>query len=133
MQENYLWLMRPDLHAASEWSRGSDLPLGVLASVQAYTTDAASRYQGRAHSPDCAHRGPQRGVGRHDEMVTVEELLGNKGFDPCGKCGGYGAPPHRPPGRLLPCRAPTARPRAAHPHNSSAPDSRCGEACADSR
>lgn len=73
----------------SDWSHGSGLPLGVLASVQAYTTDAAGRYQGRAHSPGCAHRRPQRGVGRHDEMVTIEELLGNKGFDPCSKCGGY--------------------------------------------
>ncbi|WP_405474909.1 hypothetical protein [Streptomyces sp. NBC_00009] len=45
-----------------DWPRGSGLPLGVLASVQAYTTDAAGRFQGRAHSPDCAHRRPQPGV-----------------------------------------------------------------------
>jgi hypothetical protein len=78
----------------SDWP-GSGLPLGVLASVQVYTTDAAGRYQGRAHSPGCAHRRPYGGVGRHDEMVVIEELLGNKDFDPCwdfdpcSKCGGY--------------------------------------------
>lgn len=73
----------------SDRRRGSGLPLGVLAPVQAYTTDTAGRYEGRAHSPDCVHRHSQREVVRQDEMVTVEELLGNKGFDPCSKCGGY--------------------------------------------
>lgn len=72
----------------NDWP-GSGLPLGVLASVQAYTTDAAGRYQGRAHSPGCAHRRPYCGVDHHDEMVIIEELLGNKEFDPCSKCGGY--------------------------------------------
>ncbi|MFD5125692.1 hypothetical protein [Streptomyces sp. NPDC058385] len=72
-----------------EWPRGSGLPLGVLASVQAYTTDAAGRYQGRAHSPGCVHRRPQYRVDRDDELVTIEELLGCKGFNPCSKCGGY--------------------------------------------
>ncbi|MER7728932.1 hypothetical protein [Streptomyces sp. NPDC096323] len=65
------------------------LPLGVLADVQVYTTDAAGQYQGRAHSPGCAHRRPMRGLSCDDERVTVEELLGNRGFDPCSKCGGY--------------------------------------------
>lgn len=65
------------------------LPLGVLAHVQVYTTDATGQYQGRAHSPGCAHRRPMRGLSCDDERVTVEELLGNKGFDPCSKCGGY--------------------------------------------
>ncbi|MFD3580685.1 hypothetical protein [Streptomyces sp. NPDC058644] len=68
---------------------GSDLPLGVLASVQAYTTDGAGRYQGRAHSPECAHRRPQYGVDRDDELVTIARLLGSEKFDPCSKCGGY--------------------------------------------
>ncbi|MDT0438677.1 MULTISPECIES: hypothetical protein [Streptomyces] len=71
------------------WSSGSGLPVGVLASVQAYTSDAAGRFEGRAHSPGCAHRRPEPGVGRYDEMVTIEELMGNQGFDPCSKCGGY--------------------------------------------
>ncbi|TQJ38000.1 hypothetical protein [Streptomyces sp. SLBN-115] len=33
------------------WQHASGLPLGVLAGVQAYTSDAEGRYQGRAHSP----------------------------------------------------------------------------------
>ncbi|MGW8569815.1 hypothetical protein [Streptomyces niveus] len=73
----------------TSWSPGSGLPLGVLAQVQAYTTDAAGRYEGRAHSPECPHRRPQSGVGRDDDMATIEELLNNTDFDPCGKCGGY--------------------------------------------
>lgn len=89
----------------SDWP-GSGLPLGVLASVQAYTTDAAGRYQGRAHSPGCAHRRPYGGVDRHDEMVIIEELLGNKEFDPCSKCGGYAVR------RLTDCQV--AYYRAAH-------------------
>ncbi|MFB8053528.1 hypothetical protein [Streptomyces rubiginosohelvolus] len=68
---------------------GTPLPLGVLAHVQVYTTDATGRYQGRAHSPGCAHRRLMRGLSCDDERVTVEELLGSKGFDPCSKCGGY--------------------------------------------
>ncbi|MFD5028509.1 hypothetical protein [Streptomyces sp. NPDC058373] len=72
-----------------DWPQGSGLPLGVLASVQVYTTDAFGRYQGRAHSPGCAHRRPYLGVDRQDAMVTLDELLDNEGFDPCSKCGGY--------------------------------------------
>ncbi|WP_052808508.1 hypothetical protein [Streptomyces cyaneogriseus] len=72
-----------------DWPGGSGLPLGVLASVQAYTTDASGRYQGRAHSPGCAHRRPYGGVDRQDDMVTIDELLDNRRFDPCSKCGGY--------------------------------------------
>ncbi|MGK5450307.1 hypothetical protein [Streptomyces radiopugnans] len=71
------------------WRRGSGLPLGVLAQVQVYTSDAAGRYQGRAHSPGCAHRRPEHGVGRDDDLVTLEELVASKDFDPCSKCGGY--------------------------------------------
>ncbi|MFF8531664.1 hypothetical protein ACN6K9_002539 [Streptomyces sp. SAS_267] len=77
----------PDTDTA--WRRGSGLPLGVLAKLQAYTSDAAGRYQGRAHSPGCAHRRPEHGVSRDDDLVTVEELMGSEGFDPCSKCGGY--------------------------------------------
>ncbi|MFH8574192.1 hypothetical protein [Streptomyces sp. NPDC017993] len=69
--------------------RGSGLPLGVLAQVQAYTSDAAGQYEGLAHSPGCPHRRQERGVGRHDDLVTIEELLGCEGFAPCSKCGGY--------------------------------------------
>ncbi|MET9378834.1 hypothetical protein ABZX98_32655 [Streptomyces sp. NPDC002992] len=73
-----------------DWPDGSGLPLGVLASVQAYTTDAFGRFQGRAHSPGCAHRHPYGGgVNHRDDRASIEELLGNKEFDPCSKCGGY--------------------------------------------
>lgn len=58
---------------------GSALPLGVLASVQAYTTDAAGRFQDRAHSPDCTHRRPQRWVGRHYEMVPLRSCWATRG------------------------------------------------------
>ncbi|MEU8787093.1 hypothetical protein [Streptomyces sp. NPDC048637] len=71
------------------WRQGSGLPLGVLAKVQVYTSDAEGRYQGRAHSPDCKHRRPERGVTGDDDLVSIAELLDNKGFDPCSKCGGY--------------------------------------------
>lgn len=68
---------------------GLALPLGVLAAVQIYTTDTAGQWEGRAHSPDCSHRRPDRGATSDDEMVTVEAFLTCEGFDPCSKCGGY--------------------------------------------
>ncbi|MEU6242774.1 hypothetical protein [Streptomyces sp. NPDC047024] len=68
---------------------GSGLPLGVLARVQLYTTDAAGRYQGRAHSPGCTHQRGDRGLTRDYDLVTVEEMVRAESFDPCGKCGGY--------------------------------------------
>ncbi|WP_432176676.1 hypothetical protein [Streptomyces sp. Tue6028] len=71
------------------WQRGSRLPLGTLARVQVYTSDASGLYQGRAHSPGCAHRRPENGVHRDDDLVTLEDLMGNENFDPCSKCGGY--------------------------------------------
>ncbi|MEU1371927.1 hypothetical protein ABZ454_38445 [Streptomyces sp. NPDC005803] len=76
--------------AESVWPSGvPPLPLGVLARVQVYTTDATGKYQGRAHSPGCAHRRPMRGLSCDDDKVSVEELMGHEGFDPCRKCGGY--------------------------------------------
>jgi hypothetical protein len=71
------------------WHRGSGLPLGVLAAVQAYTTDAQGLYQGRAHSPGCTHRRADRGIHCDDDLVTIEELRTYEHFDPCSKCGGY--------------------------------------------
>ncbi|MFJ9127809.1 hypothetical protein ACIRJS_27285 [Streptomyces sp. NPDC102340] len=68
---------------------GAGLPLGVLAAVQVYTTDAAGLYEGRAHSPACAHRRPLYRVDDDDELVPLARMLGNKEFDPCSKCGGY--------------------------------------------
>ncbi|MFE9662868.1 hypothetical protein [Streptomyces sp. NPDC005955] len=87
MEQLDLQPFEPDTETG--WQRGSGLPLGVLAQAQVYTSDAAGRFQGRAHSPGCAHRRPERGVGRDDDLVTLEELMGSKDFDPCSKCGGY--------------------------------------------
>ncbi|MFH8295383.1 hypothetical protein [Streptomyces sp. NPDC018059] len=87
METLHLAPFRP---ASEDRSRGgSGLPLGVLARVQLYTTDAAGRYQGRAHSPGCAHQRGDRGLTRNYDLVTVEELVRAEGFDPCSKCGGY--------------------------------------------
>ncbi|MGW8847957.1 hypothetical protein ACWGNE_09250, partial [Streptomyces xiamenensis] len=71
------------------WSSGSGLPLGVLAQVQLYSTDAAGKFQGRAHSPACPHQRGDYGPTRDYDLVTVEEMLGTERFDPCSKCGGY--------------------------------------------
>ncbi|MGX1239050.1 hypothetical protein RKD46_000154 [Streptomyces pseudovenezuelae] len=68
---------------------GSGLPLGVLASAQLYTTDAAGQFEGRAHSPGCQHQGRDRGLSRYYDLVTVKQMLGTERFDPCSKCGGY--------------------------------------------
>ncbi|QKW54077.1 hypothetical protein [Streptomyces buecherae] len=68
---------------------GSGLPLGILASVQLYTTDAAGQFEGRAHSPDCQHQSRDRGLSRYYDLVTVEQMLDAERFDPCSKCGGY--------------------------------------------
>ncbi|WP_141726156.1 hypothetical protein [Actinacidiphila rubida] len=68
---------------------GSGLPLGVLARVQLYTTDGSGRFEGRAHSPGCAHQRGDNGLTRDYDLVTVEEMLNNEQFDPCSKCGGY--------------------------------------------
>ncbi|MEU0195835.1 hypothetical protein ABZ250_39465 [Streptomyces afghaniensis] len=73
----------------SEWQRGSGLPLGTLARVQVYSSDAFGAYQGRAHSPGCTHRRPENGVYHDDDLVSLERLIGNDSFDPCSKCGGY--------------------------------------------
>jgi hypothetical protein len=68
---------------------GFGLPLGVLARVQLYTTDAAGRFEGRAHSPACTHQSRDHGVTRYYDLVTVEQMLRAERFDPCSKCGGY--------------------------------------------
>ncbi|MFI1376093.1 hypothetical protein ACH4UY_29305 [Streptomyces longwoodensis] len=68
---------------------GSGLPLGVLASAQLYTTDAAGQFEGRAHSPGCQHQARDHGLSRYYDLVTVKQMLGTERFDPCSKCGGY--------------------------------------------
>jgi hypothetical protein len=71
------------------WRSGSGLPLGVLARVQLYTTDATGDFQGRAHSPHCAHQRHDGGLTRDYDLTTVEGMLHAERFDPCSKCGGY--------------------------------------------
>ncbi|MFE4830692.1 hypothetical protein [Streptomyces sp. NPDC056672] len=68
---------------------GSGLPLGVLARVQLYTTDALGRFEGKAHSPGCQHQGRDRGLGLHYDLVTVAQMLHAERFEPCSRCGGY--------------------------------------------
>ncbi|MEU2955936.1 hypothetical protein [Streptomyces xanthochromogenes] len=68
---------------------GSGLSLGILASVQLYTTDAAGQFEGRAHSPGCQHQSRDHGLSRYYDLVTVEQMLSAERFDPCSKCGGY--------------------------------------------
>ncbi|MDQ0828185.1 hypothetical protein QF032_000029 [Streptomyces achromogenes] len=83
--------LRPFRPAAEDGARrgGSALPLGILASVQLYTTDAAGQFEGRAHSPGCQHQSRVRGLSRYYDLVTVEQMLDAERFDPCSKCGGY--------------------------------------------
>ncbi|MEU0122221.1 hypothetical protein ABZ114_11085 [Streptomyces albidoflavus] len=88
MEQLDLWPFRPVREDGARRG-GAGLPLGVLASVQLYTTDAAGRFEGRAHSPGCQHQGRDRGLSRYYDLVTVEQLLGAERIDPCSKCGGY--------------------------------------------
>ncbi|WP_371519689.1 hypothetical protein [Kitasatospora sp. NBC_01300] len=69
-------------------SGGSGIPLGVLADVQVYTTNADPRIQGKGHSPFCAHS-RERGVVAGDDVLTVADLLDDGGYDWCSKCQGY--------------------------------------------
>lgn len=65
------------------WRSGSGLPLGVLARVQLYTTDATGHFQGRAHSPHCAHQRHDGGLTRDYDLTTVEGMLHAERLDPC--------------------------------------------------
>ncbi|MFF8646597.1 hypothetical protein [Streptomyces sp. NPDC015345] len=88
MEQLDLWPFRP-VGGEDAWHGGSGLPLGVLASVQLYTTDAAGQFEGRAHSPGCQHRDRDRGLTRYYDLVSVGQMLSAEQFDPCSKCGGY--------------------------------------------
>ncbi|MFH8624506.1 hypothetical protein ACH4A8_21900 [Streptomyces vietnamensis] len=66
---------------------GSGIPLGVLANVQVYAVNADPRFQGKGHSPFCPHT-RERGVVAGDDLLTVADLLSDKGFDWCSKCSG---------------------------------------------
>ncbi|MER5640319.1 hypothetical protein ABT095_25655 [Kitasatospora sp. NPDC002227] len=74
---------------ATGWRNGgSGIPLGVLADVQIYTTNANPRIQGKGHSPFCPHT-RERGVVDADDLLTVSDLLDNDEYDWCSKCWGY--------------------------------------------
>ncbi|MGW6309006.1 hypothetical protein [Streptomyces niveus] len=70
------------------WNSGSGIPLAILADVQIYTTNADPLVEGKGHSPDCQHAG-RGGVSRHDDLLTLAQLLDKEDMDWCGKCGGY--------------------------------------------
>ncbi|MFJ9977912.1 hypothetical protein [Streptomyces cyaneofuscatus] len=84
---------RPDLQpfrkpSEDRWRGGSGIPLGPLADVQVYASNADPRYQGKGHSPLCSHT-RERGVDDDDDLLTVTDLVGRDDFDWCSKCGGY--------------------------------------------
>ncbi|WP_159395221.1 hypothetical protein [Streptomyces albireticuli] len=75
---------------SDRWRGGSGIPLGVLAGVQIYTTNADPRLEGKGHSPLCRHS-RERGVVEDDDLLTAGDLLARDDFDWCSKCGGYAA------------------------------------------
>jgi hypothetical protein len=70
------------------WRSGSGLPLGPLAAVQLYTTNANSLIEGKGHSPLCRHAHERAVVAGYD-LLTVADLVARTDFDWCSKCGGY--------------------------------------------
>ncbi|MFJ6619947.1 hypothetical protein ACIQOW_20525 [Kitasatospora sp. NPDC091335] len=72
-----------------QWkSGGSGIPLGVLAEVQVYTTNANPRIQGKGHSPFCPHS-RECGLVAEDDLLTLADLLARDDYDWCSKCWGY--------------------------------------------
>ncbi|SPT60099.1 hypothetical protein [Actinomadura madurae] len=70
------------------WGGGIGAPLGVLADVQIYTTNADPAVMGKGHSPYCSHA-HGRDVTEYDDLLTAADLLRREDFDWCSKCGGY--------------------------------------------
>lgn len=70
------------------WDGGLGLPLGVLADVQIYTTNADPKIMGKGHSPFCQHV-RDRGVRHDDFLLTLEEVIRRSDLDWCSNCGGY--------------------------------------------
>jgi hypothetical protein len=68
---------------------GLDLPLGVLATAQIYSTNTdGAGYKG--HSPSCAHAKSGRiGLDMDFELATVRDLINDLDPEWCSKCGGY--------------------------------------------
>jgi hypothetical protein len=70
------------------WNGGLGLPLGILADVQIYTTNADPRIIGKGHSPFCQHA-RDRGVRHDDFLLTLEAVMRRSDLDWCSNCGGY--------------------------------------------
>ncbi|WP_439381505.1 hypothetical protein [Amycolatopsis lexingtonensis] len=78
--------------AADRGKRGLGLPLGVLASVQIYTTDGTGRYVGKGHSPFCSFaRSGRTSLDDRFDLLHVRDLVGSLKPDWCSVCGGYAA------------------------------------------
>ncbi|MFJ2509982.1 hypothetical protein ACIPEL_03565 [Streptomyces griseoviridis] len=73
---------------SDRWRSGSGLPLGPLAAVQVYTTNASPLIEGKGHSPLCRHA-HERAVVAGDDLLTVADLMARTDLDWCSKCGGY--------------------------------------------
>ncbi|WP_410666201.1 hypothetical protein [Amycolatopsis sp. lyj-84] len=72
--------------------RGLGLPLGVLASVQIYTTDGSGRYIGKGHSPFCSFaRSGRTTLDDRFDLLHLQDLVGPLNPDWCSVCGGYAA------------------------------------------
>lgn len=74
--------------SSDRWRSGSGLPLGPLAAVQFYTTNANPLIEGKGHSPLCRHA-HERAVVASDDLLNVADLMARTDFDWCSKCGGY--------------------------------------------
>ncbi|MFC9856155.1 MULTISPECIES: hypothetical protein [unclassified Streptomyces] len=74
---------------SNRWGSGSALPLGPLAAVQLYTTNANPLIEGKGHSPLCRHAQHSAAVVRGDDLLAVADLMARTDFDWCSKCGGY--------------------------------------------
>lgn len=70
------------------WRSGSAIPLGNLADVQIYTTNADPLVQGKGHSPACGHA-RDRGVTKDYDLLSVAQILDRDDTDWCSQCGGY--------------------------------------------
>ncbi|MBT2400850.1 hypothetical protein J7E89_34120, partial [Streptomyces sp. ISL-100] len=89
LMEDHLDLAPFRQPSSDRWRSGSGLPLGPLAAVQLYTTNANPLVEGKGHSPLCRHA-HERAVVADDDLITVADLMAARtDFDWCSKCGGY--------------------------------------------
>ncbi len=66
--------------SSDRWRSGSGLPMGPLAAVQLYTTNANPLIEGKGHSPLCRHA-HERAVVAGDDLLTVADLMARTDFD----------------------------------------------------